>query len=82
MKYGNCLPLALVLAAAPPLMSATKDQELPDKEMLRMMEFLREIEMIKHMEIMRDMPQVESVGAQTKDSPPRKPTITKKEAAK
>ena len=83
MKYGNGLTLALVLAAAPPAAAATKDSEIPDKEMLRMMELLREMEMIKQLEMMRELDRAESLGEQAKNSLPQKSApATKKEAPK
>ena len=81
MKFANCFALVLLLAAAP-VSGATKDQAPPDKEMLKMMEFLREMEMIKQMEMMRDMQQVETIGAQARESAPRKAAPAKKEKAK
>ena len=81
MKFGNGFALVLLLAAAP-VSGATKDQALPDKEMLKLMEFLREMEMIKQIEMMRDMQQVETIGAQAKQSVPRAAAPAKKEAAK
>jgi hypothetical protein len=58
--------LLVLLLAAPPCFAATKDADRPDREMLRIMEFLREIEMLKQMELMRDMQEVEHAG----DKPP------------
>ena len=83
MKYGSRLALAFTLAATPPAVSATKEPELPDNEMLKMIEFLREMEMIKQLDLIRDMHQLDAVGVQAKDSAPRKaaPPI-KKETAK
>ena len=81
MKLGSRLSLALVLAAVP-VMGATKDRELPDKEMLRMMEFLRELEMIKQMEMLREMQRIEAVGAEPKQSAPGKAAVAKKETTK
>lgn len=81
MKFANCFTLVLILAAAP-VSSATKDQALPDKEMLKLMEFLREMEMIKQMEMMRDLQQVETIGAQAKQSGPRGAAPAKKETLK
>lgn len=81
MKFGNCFALVVILAAAP-VSGATKEQELPDKEMLKMMEFLREMEMIKQMEMMRDMQQVETIGAQARQGAPRTAAPAKKETAK
>jgi hypothetical protein len=67
-----------VILVAVPCFAATKDADQPDREMLRMMEFLREIEMLKQMELMREMQQVEPIG----DSSPRpasdKSSTTKK----
>ena len=83
MKHRNWLPLAVVLAAAPPALSATKDQEQPDKEMLKMMEFLRDMEMIKQVEMMQDLHHVESVGEQAQSAtPPKRGPVTKKETPK
>ena len=81
MKFSNGFALLLVLAAAP-AGGATKEQALPDKELLKMMEFLREMEMIEQMDMMRDMQQVETIGAQARESAPRKAAPAKKEKAK
>lgn len=77
MKYGNGLTLALMLAAAPSATAATKDQELPDREMLRMIEFLKEMEMIKQIEMMQELHRVEAVGDQVKNARPPKPAQKK-----
>ena len=71
--------LILVFALLVPSVgvAATKD-EPPDREMLKMMEFLREMEMIKQMEMLRDMQVVESAGDQAKDPTPQKSTPGKK----
>jgi hypothetical protein len=75
------LPVGLILSFAllVPLLgvAATKD-EPPDREMLKMMEFLREMEMIKQMEMLRDMHVVESAGDQVKNPTPQKSTPGKK----
>ena len=81
MKFANWLSLALVFVTAPTI-GATKDQELPDKEMLRMMEFLRGMEMLKQMEMLRDMQRIETVGAEPKQSAPGKAAVARKETAK
>jgi hypothetical protein len=81
MKFGKGFALVLLLAAAP-ASGATKDQAPPDKEMLKLMEFLREMEMIKQIEMMRDMQQVETIGAQAKQSAPRGAAPAKKETPK
>ena len=83
MKYGNYMSFAVALAAAPAAVSATKETDVPDKEMLKMMEFLKEMEMIKQLDLMRDMHQVDAVGNQAKDNTPRKPApLIKKETSK
>ena len=83
MKYGNGLTLALVLAAAPSAAAASKDQELPDKEMLRMMDFLKEMDMIKQIEMMQELHRVDAVGDQVKNARPPKPgPAQKKETLK
>ena len=69
MKLGKGISLALVLAAASAA-AATKDQQLPDKEMLRMMEFLKEMEMIKQMDMLRELHHVDGVGDQVKNNRP------------
>ena len=83
MKQLRCLCLLLVLLAAVTGRAATKDQQ-PDREMLRMMDFLREMEMIKQMEILRDMHAVEGLADdQVRNTNPSKPPpARKKEAVK
>jgi hypothetical protein len=77
------LLLFLLLALPPAGLAATKGVEPPDKEMLRMMDFLREMEMIKQVEMMQDLSQVEQGGDPGSDNRLQKPLPTKKkEAAK
>jgi hypothetical protein len=71
------LILAFALLVPSVGIAATKD-EPPDREMLKMMEFLREMEMIKQMEMLRDMHVVESAGDQAKNPTPQKSTPGKK----
>ena len=83
MKYGNWLPLAIVLAAAAPVRSATKDQEPPDKEMLKMLEFLRDMEMIRRVDMMQDLHHVEAVDDRAMNAtPPKAVPVRKKETPK
>lgn len=83
MKYSNGLTLALLLATAPSATAATKDQELPDREMLRMMEFLKEMEMIKQIELIQDLHHVDAVADQVKNTkPPKTAPAQKKETLK
>ena len=82
MRQATGLTLLLVLAVSPVGFAANKDSSAPDKEMLRMMDFLREMEMTKQAEMMQDLSQVEQVG-QSSDTRPRKSLPSKrKEAAK
>jgi hypothetical protein len=74
----NPLPLVLLLIAVPGLIAATREAELPDKEMLKMMEFLREMEMVKHTEMMRDLDRAESLDETGKSRVAQKPAAAKK----
>jgi len=65
LTRGNWLFLSMLVLAPASLLAASKEAERPDKEMLRMMDFLRDLEVIKHMEMMKDMQHVEQVGDQT-----------------
>ncbi len=52
--------------------AATKEEQRPDREMLQLMELLREWEMIKNLDLMRQMGDVERVeeagtGASSQD---------------
>jgi hypothetical protein len=83
MRHVSWLTVLFVLAVSTVGFSANKDSSAPDKEMLRMMDFLREMEMIKQAEMMQDLSQVEQVGDQNSDTRLRKPLPSKrKEAAK
>ena len=74
----NPLPLALLLIAVPGLCAATRETDLPDKEMLKMMELLREMEMVKHMELMRELDRAEALGETGKTNMAQKPPAAKK----
>ena len=77
MRKAGLLVSLLILAVGATSHGATKDRE-PDKEMLRMMDFLREMEMIKQVEMMQDLPQVEQVRDQMPDDPARKSSPSKR----
>jgi hypothetical protein len=70
MKLGGGLTLTLapLLAAALSAAAATRGQEIPDKEMLRMMEFLKEMELIRQMDMLRELHQVDGGGEPVKNS--------------
>jgi len=70
--------LLLMFLSVPNAYGATRDSERPDREMLRMMEFLREMEMMKQMEILRDLNQVEIVGDTIRETPAQKSPAAKK----
>ena len=83
VNLRNPLPLALLLIAVPGLFAATREAELPDREMLKMLEFLREMEMVKHMEMMRQLDRAESLGETGKTRVAQKPPAAKmKETSK
>ena len=62
--------------------SATKDTQPPDREILKMMEFLREMEMIQQMEILQDMHHLENAGNLKAGTPQKSPPVKKKETVK
>jgi hypothetical protein len=72
------------LVLTPPAVSAvSKEVEQPDKEMLRMLDFLKDMEVIKNMEMMKDIRQLERMRDQASRDPGRPSTPTnKKELAK
>lgn len=84
MNYFRRSWVLLVLFGAVPGRAATDDQQHPDREMLRMMNFLREMEMLKQVEILRDMHTVESLADNQLRSThlSKPPTAHKKEAVK
>jgi hypothetical protein len=81
MRQPSWLMLLLILAAPQASFAAAKDNEPPDKEMLRLMDFLRDMEMIKQAEMMQDLAQVEAVGNPISDKAVRKPAPTKRKEA-
>jgi hypothetical protein len=82
MRQVTGLTLVLILAVFTTGFAASKDSQSPEKEMLRMMDFLREMEMIKQAEMMQDLSQVDQVG-QSSETRPQKPLpFKRKEAAK
>jgi hypothetical protein len=72
------------LVLTPPAVSAvSKEVEQPDKDMLRMLDFLKDMEVIKNMEMMKDIRQLERMRDQASRDPGRPSTpTTKKEPAK
>ncbi len=83
MRNLRWLLLLFFLMPAWGSLAATKQTETPDKEMLRMMDFLKDWEVINNMEMMKDMQQVAPETQQTPRSATRTPTpMRKNEAAK
>ena len=58
--------------------AATREARQPDPEMLKMLEFLRDMEMIKQIDMLKDMQQVESVGDPVKVAAPTKSAPVKR----
>jgi len=83
MNQAICLVVAVLVVAPVASSSATKEQTPPDKEMIKMLEFLRDMEMIKQLDMMQDLHNVEAAGAQAKNLPAAKSVPgQKKESAK
>jgi hypothetical protein len=83
MRRLTWLVLLLVVAGSSAGSAASKNNEHPDKEMLRMLDFLREMEMVKQVEMMQDLTHVEQSGTPPPDTSSRKPLPSKgKEAGK
>jgi len=81
MNHTNWLLLGLPLFVAPPVLSATRQADLPDKEMLKMMDLLREMEMIRQLEMMRDLDRADALGETAKGALPAKPNVAQKKEA-
>ena len=82
MRHVTWPIMLLVLTVSTVGFAANKDGSAPDKEMLRMMDFLREMEMIKQAEMMQDLSQVEQVGQSSEPRPQKSLPYKRKEAAK
>ena len=77
---GFMLLSALV---APSLFAATKEPETPDREMLRMIELLKDMEMLQQFKMMRDLHEADNAGeppgqAGVRKTPPSKNKATPK----
>jgi hypothetical protein len=69
--------------AVPSLFAAAKEPEKPDREMLRMIDFLRQMEMLQQMEMMRDMHEADHAAEPPPNVPARKtPPAKRKEISK
>lgn len=74
--------LVFFFVAATDALAATKDGEKPDPEMLKMMEFLREMEVIKQIDLLQDMHRVEAAAEPTRATPRKAEPAKQKETAK
>ena len=83
MPISSWLAVLLVLLLVTAGLAATKDDAKPDREMLRMIDFLREMEVIKNMDLMQDLTAIEQTRDETSGKTTSKtPTGRKKEAVK
>jgi len=74
--------LLFSLVLAPAASAASKEPEPPDREMLRMMDFLKDLEVIKNLEMMKDIQQLEQMGDQpARNSGPSSAPPKRKEKA-
>jgi hypothetical protein len=72
-----------LLVMAPTLAAGAAKEDPPDREMLKMMEFLREMEMIKQIDMLQDMQTLEATDGLAKgDASQQKPPPVKKENLK
>ncbi len=80
---GQWVFLFSLVLTPPAVSAASKEVEQPDKEMLRMLDFLKDMEVIKNMEMMKDLRQLERMRDQASRDPGRPATpTTKKEQTK
>lgn len=82
MASPSPLCILFIVLASTPVLAATKDAEQPDKEMLRMMDFLRDMEILKQMQMMQDMEGLERFGEQVNTAPQKTVPARKKGAAR
>ena len=83
MRKAPWLLLLLWMMMPPATLAATKQVEQPDKEMLRMMDFLKDWDVINNMEMMKDLQQIAPDAGQLLCAGAREPAPPrKKEAAK
>jgi hypothetical protein len=75
--------LLLLFMGVPNAHSATRDNERPDRELLNMLDFLRDMEMVKQMDILRELHQVEVVGDfRSENTAQKSPPAKKKEGVR
>lgn len=84
MHKGKSASIALLAAvlAASGARAATQDASKPDPEMLKMMDFLRDMEMVKQIDLLQDMHRVEAAGEQARAVPRKAEPAKAKETVK
>ena len=83
MRKPPWLLLLLWVMKPPGSFAATKQVEQPDKEMLPMMDFLKDWDVINNMEMLKDLQQIAPEAGQPPRAGAREPAPPrKKEAAK
>ncbi len=75
---GQWVFLFSLVLTPPAVSAASKEVEQPDREMLKMLDFLKDMEVIKDMEMMKDIGQVERMRDQVSRDPGRPSTPTTK----
>ena len=80
---GQWVFLFSLLLTPPAVSAASKEVAQPNREMLRMLDFLKDMEVIKNMEMMKDIGKLEQMRDQVSRDPGRPSTpTTKRESAK
>lgn len=81
MRSVAWIPLFSALVSTASIAAVPNDR--PDKEMLQMMELLRNMEMIKQIDLMQDMQKVDAAGEPIAGATAQKsPAVKKKETPK
>ena len=62
-KTAASIALVIFVFAAGETRAATADRDKPDKQMLQMMDLLKEMELIKHMDFIQDIPKIDPSAA-------------------
>lgn len=81
-QRGRWLFLFSLVFAPAVTAGADKAVEPPDREMLRMIDFLKDMEVIKNLDMMKDMRQLEQMRDQAARDPGQAGPAKRKEAAK
>ena len=80
MRLWRAIGVLLLVLTSTPTSAANKDPEQPNKEMLRMMDFLRDMEALKHMEMMPDVQHLERPAGSINPAPQKGSAPPKKVA--